>query len=82
MTAIAEVRYAHRLTGPFLAVGVPGGFTTFSTYIVEAQRSITTGAPATGLAYLAATPVAAVLAVYAGVSVTRLLARWHRREKS
>jgi fluoride exporter len=82
MTAVAEVRHAHRLTRPFLAVGVLGGFTTFSTYIVEAQQSITVGAPATGLAYLAVTPAAAVLAVYAGVSVTRLLARWHRREKS
>jgi CrcB protein len=82
MTAITEVRHAYRLTGPFLAVGVLGGFTTFSTYIVEAQQAITAGAPATGLAYLAATLAAALGAVYAGASLTRLLARWHRREKS
>ena len=82
MTAVTQVRHAHRLTGPFLGVGVLGGFTTFSTYIIEAQQSITDGVPATGLAYLAATLVAALLAVYAGVTITRLLARWHHRERS
>jgi fluoride exporter len=81
MTTVTEVRHVHRLTGPFLGVGVLGGFTTFSTYIIETQQSITTGVPATGLAYLAAT-LAAILAVYAGVTTTRLLARWHHREKS
>lgn len=59
-----------------------GGFTTFSTYIVEIQQSITVGAPQTGLAYLAATLVIALLAVYAGASVTRLLSRPRHREKS
>lgn len=82
MTAITEVRHAHRLTGPFLGVGVLGGFTTFSTYIVGIQRSITSGAPETGLAYLAVTLAGALLAVYAGVTVTRLLSRLHRRERS
>ena len=81
MTAITEVRHAHRLTGPFLGVGVLGGFTTFSTYIVDAQRDVIAGAAQTGLAYLAVTLVAALLAVYAGASVTRLLSRLHRRER-
>jgi CrcB protein len=82
MTAVTEVRHAHRLTGPFLGVGVLGGFTTFSTYIIEAQASITSGTPQTALAYLAATLAAALLAVYAGVSLTRLLSRAHGRERS
>jgi CrcB protein len=82
MTAITEVRHAHRLAGPFLGVGVLGGFTTFSTYIVQAQQSITAGAPATGLAYLAITLAAALLAVYAGVTITRLLSRLRRKERS
>jgi fluoride exporter len=81
MTAVTEVRHAHQLTSPFLAVGVLGGFTTFSTYIIEAQQSITAGVPATGLAYLAATLAAAMAAVSAGVTAARLLARWHHREK-
>lgn len=82
MTAVTEVRHAHRLTGPFLGVGVLGGFTTFSAYIIGIQKSISSGAPQTGLAYLAATLAAALLAVYAGVSLTRLLSRAHRRERS
>ncbi len=82
MTAVTEVRHAHRLTGPFLGAGVLGGFTTFSTYIVEIQGSITSGAPQTGLAYLAATLAAALLAVYSGVALTRLLSRSHRKERS
>ena len=82
MTAITEIRHAHRLTGPFLGVGVLGGFTTFSTYIVGIQRSFASGAPETGLAYLAVTLAAALLAVYAGVAVARLLSRLHRRERS
>lgn len=82
MTAITEIRHAHRLAGPFLGVGVLGGFTTFSTYIVEIQRSITSGTPETGLAYLAVTLAAALLAVYAGVTVTRLLSRLHQGKRS
>jgi CrcB protein len=81
MTAITEIRHAHRLTGPFLGVGVLGGFTTFSTYIVDAQRDVIAGAARTGLVYLAVTLAAALLAVYAGASVTRLLGRPHRRER-
>jgi CrcB protein len=81
MTAVTEIRHAHRLTGPFLGVGVLGGFTTFSTYIVDAQKDFTAGAAPTGLAYLGVTLATAMLAVYGGASVTRLLSRLHRTEK-
>ena len=80
MTILTEVRHAHRLTGPFLGVGVLGGFTTFSTYIVGIQKLITSGSPQSGLAYLAATLAGALLATYAGVRLTRLLARPRRRQ--
>jgi CrcB protein len=79
MTAATEVRHAHHMTRPFLGAGVLGGFTTFSTYIIEIQRSITSGEPQAGLAYLALTLVAALLAVYAGASATRLLSRYAGR---
>ncbi|MGH3391717.1 MAG: fluoride efflux transporter FluC [Actinomadura sp.] len=80
MVVIAETGRAHRLVRPFLGVGVLGGFTTFSTYIVDAQRAISAGAPATGLVYLAAAPVAALAAVYAGSHLARLLIRPRRRK--
>ena len=79
MTVLVEVRHAPRLTGPFLGVGVLGGFTTFSTYIVTIQTSITSGAPQTALAYLAATLAGALLATIGGVRFARLFARPHRR---
>jgi CrcB protein len=86
MTAITEVWQTHRLTGPFLGVGVLGGFTTFSTYIVDIQRSVNANAVPTALAYLAVTLVGALLAVYAGVIAmrliaARLIARPHGKER-
>ena len=84
MVAITEVWPAHHLARPFLVVGVLGGFTTFSTYIVDIQRSLDAGAAASALAYLAGTLAAALAAVAAGITVmrwlarTRLLARWVR----
>ena len=80
--AVAEVWHAHRLAAPFLGVGMLGGFTTFSTYIIDVQKSFTSGAPGPGLAYLAATLAAALLAVYAGVTLTRLITRPRHKERS
>jgi CrcB protein len=81
MTVLTEVRHAHRLTGPFLGVGVLGGFTTFSTYIVGIQKLITSGRPQSGLAYLAVTLAGALLATYAGVGLARLVGRPHRGQR-
>lgn len=64
MVVITEVRAAHRLVRPFFGTGVLGGFTTFSTYAVDIQRLVDHGRPATGLAYLAATLLAALTAVW------------------
>ncbi|MGH3387996.1 MAG: fluoride efflux transporter CrcB [Actinomadura sp.] len=79
MASLAAAARARPLVRPFLGIGVLGGFTTFSTYIVDVQRAVTAGAAATGLAYLAATPVAALVAVYAGDRLARLLIRRTRR---
>lgn len=72
MVLVVEVWEAHRLIRPFLGVGVLGGFTTFSTYVVDVQRLVNAGAAGTALAYLAATLVAAILAAYVGLTVTRI----------
>jgi CrcB protein len=77
MVLITEVWSAHRLIRPFLGVGVLGGYTTFSTYTGEVQQLVAAGAARTGLLYLAGTVLAALAAVYAGVSATRLAT--HRR---
>jgi CrcB protein len=62
----------HRLVLPFLGVGVLGGFTTFSTYVIDAQRLVDAHAGGTALLYLGATVLAALTATVAGLG----LARW------
>lgn len=62
-----ESRRAHRLLRPFLATGVLGGFTTFSTYVVGMQRALSAGAPRVALAYGAATAIVALAAAWAGI---------------
>lgn len=71
MVLVTQVWPAQRLVGPFLGVGVLGGYTTFSTYVVDIGRAATAGAATTALAYLAATLVGALLAVWAGAGATR-----------
>jgi fluoride exporter len=66
---------AHRLVRPFLGVGVLGGFTTFSTYVVEVQEAVAAGAARLGLAYLGGTLVAALVAVVAGSALTSTVIR-------
>jgi CrcB protein len=76
ITAITEAWTAHRLVRPFFGTGVLGGFTTFSTYAVDIERLVGAGQPETALAYLAATLLAALAAVWLAVTaVRRVLAR-------
>lgn len=83
MTVAGEARGVHRLTAPLLGTGVLGGFTTFSTCIVEAQGLASSGAPLTALTYLALTLTAAMLAVLGGIALARLvLRRSPEREES
>jgi fluoride exporter len=81
MVLISEVWSAHRLIRPFLGVGVLGGFTTFSTYTGDVQQLVAAGAARTGLLYLAGTVVAALLAVYLGITATRLITRRRKRPR-
>ncbi|MEU3663481.1 fluoride efflux transporter CrcB [Streptomyces sp. NPDC032940] len=71
MVLITEVWAAHRLVRPFFGTGVLGGFTTFSTYAVDSRQLFATGHVRTGLAYLAATPLAALTAVALAAWATR-----------
>lgn len=71
MVLISEVSTGQRLLRPFLGVGVLGGFTTFSTAIVDVQQLVGVGAAGAGLTYLVGTVVAALVAVIAGSALTR-----------
>ena len=82
LMAVIGARPTGPLVRPFLGVGVLGGFTTFSTYVVDIQRAVAAGAAGTALAYLAATLVGALLAVWAGdAAATRLLVRAGREAR-
>ncbi|MFE9428484.1 fluoride efflux transporter CrcB [Kitasatospora sp. NPDC006697] len=79
LVAITEGVPAHPLLRPFFGTGVLGGFTTFSTYCVDIQRLVDAGRTGTGLLYLAATLVGAMLAVWTSARLTRRLLFGRRR---
>ncbi len=56
---------------PFLAVGVLGGFTTFSAFAVEVVEIGDAGALAPAAGYVLASVVGGVLAVAAGIRAAR-----------
>ncbi|MBR8639981.1 fluoride efflux transporter CrcB [Streptomyces tuirus] len=71
MVIITEIRTAHPLVRPFFGTGVLGGFTTFSTYAVDVHKLLDRGDAGTALAYLVATPLAALSAVWLAARATR-----------
>lgn len=80
MVVVAELTAPHRLVRPFLGIGVLGGYTTFSTAMVEVQQLALAGRPGTALGYLLGTALAALVAVVGGMTLTRaigaVLVRW------
>ncbi|MFI7575556.1 fluoride efflux transporter FluC [Micromonospora sp. NPDC049497] len=76
MAALPRAGRGRPLLRPFLGVGVLGGYTTFSTYAVDVHAAFAAGAPVTAVAYLGATVLGALLAVWLGDTLTgRLLGR-------
>ncbi|MFE9727534.1 fluoride efflux transporter FluC [Streptomyces sp. NPDC005794] len=63
----------HPLVRPFLGVGVLGGFTTFSTYAADVSKLLARQEAVTAMAYMAATAVAALGAVWGAAALTRAL---------
>ncbi|MFG2452811.1 fluoride efflux transporter CrcB [Streptomyces sp. NPDC048512] len=79
LAAVSHMRAPNRLLRPFLATGLLGGFTTFSTYAVETQKLIQQGHPVTALLNLGATMAGALAAVtLTSAGTRRLLARRRR----
>ncbi|HEY0814839.1 MAG TPA: CrcB family protein [Pseudonocardia sp.] len=75
IVAVVERGRGHPLARPFLGTGVLGGFTTFSTYAVDAQQLIAAGRVGLAGAYLAGTLVAALVATRVGLALARRLPR-------
>ena len=75
MVLITERTRPHPLIRPFLGTGVLGGYTTFSTYAIDAQHLFDAGLPGVELIYLAATLAAALLALWGAAAITRGVTR-------
>lgn len=73
MVTITEVAPGLGAIRPFAAVGVLGGFTTFSTYILDIGRAADAGATALAVVYAFTTIFAALLAAALGMYATRRL---------
>jgi fluoride exporter len=69
-----EVWPPRRFVRPFLAIGVLGGYTTFSTYAAGVMTLLTGHAVALADAYALSSVMAALIAVWAGLKAGRVAA--------
>jgi fluoride exporter len=72
LAVLADRRPLTRYARPFLATGVLGAYTTFSTLAVESDLLAKDGHAAVALAYVALSLVAGVTAAFAGLRIGRL----------
>ncbi|WP_433344157.1 fluoride efflux transporter FluC [Streptomyces sp. CA-253872] len=76
MASVAELRpHTHRLVRPFLGTGVLGGFTTFSTYVLDVRGLLVAGRYVAAAGCLFGTMAAAVLTVWGSASLARYVLR-------
>jgi fluoride exporter len=73
-----EVWQTHPLIRPFLGTGVLGGFTTFSTYALDAHGLWEAGDRAAAAGYLVGTLLGCVAATAAAMTLARSLVRGRR----
>jgi CrcB protein len=70
MVVVVERWTRRPLARPFLGTGVLGGFTTFSTYVVDTRTMTADGRPALAAAYVVGTLVLGLGAVVLGLRAT------------
>lgn len=66
-----EVWPPSRYLRPFLGVGVLGGYTTYSTYMLDARALVTDGRPWQAAGYIVGTVVLGLVAVWLGMMLAR-----------
>jgi CrcB protein len=75
MVILLELTSPHRLVRPLLGVGVLGGYTTFSSFALDAERLVRAHEPLRALAYVLVTVVLCLLAVVMSTVATRVVGR-------
>lgn len=79
MAFMVDLLASTRYVRPFLGVGLMGGYTTFSTYLLDTQHLLTSGRPWLAPAYVGGTLLVGLAAVWAGLVTGRaLIALAHR----
>jgi CrcB protein len=73
LTLTAERFSVRPTTRLFVATGFLGGYTTFSTFSYEAVRLLQRGHPTRAMLYVAASLIAGIAAVVAGIVVARVV---------
>ena len=81
MVFLLDVWPPHRYLRPFLGVGLLGGYTTFSTYMLESRDLLVGGEAATAFAYLAGSLAAGLAAVWLGIFSARAAVRLAQRRR-
>ena len=61
----------HPLLRPFLAIGVLGGFTTFSAFVVDTDALLRAHRPGVALAYVLVSVAGCLAATAVGIAATR-----------
>jgi CrcB protein len=82
MVFVIEVWPPSRYLRPFLGVGVLGGYTTFSTYLLDARAMLVGGNSGAAGGYLFGSVGAGVTAVWLAIFVARALVRMSRRRRN
>ena len=75
MVFLLDVWPPNRYARPFIGIGVLGGYTTFSAYTSDARVLLADGQVGLALVYLFASVAVGLLAVVAGLALTRRITR-------
>ena len=81
MVFVVEAWPSTRYLRPFVGVGVLGGFTTFSTYMLDTRALLAAGNEGAAAGYLLGTLVLGLLAVWLGIVLGRLTLELQRRRR-
>lgn len=85
VVVLGQLTAPHRLARPFVAVGVLGGYTTYSTFAVDAQRLLVAHRPEVAFGYIALTLAGCLAAMWLAMASAgygnELVLSWRRNRR-